>query len=224
MRRLAFTLVALLAVAAPSNADAILIGTPGPAAEQDCIPFGCGLHSQIIYDASYFSGPIAISTLTFFNGVDNLSDTFGGPFTITLSTTSSTVAAPSTTFADNLGADAQLFAVFDPGVGNSIPMLSFSIAGTPFDYDPANGNLLLDITSPTSPFSGFVDYNSGEGFKVSRVWDIEGLPSGIANLNFGPVTQFEGSPIPEPGTLTLLGIGLCGAAAAMRRRKNQSRG
>jgi PEP-CTERM motif-containing protein len=225
MRKLAFVFAALLAVAAPSRAETILVGTPGPAAGQDCIPFGCGFHEQFIYDASYFPEAILIDTLTFFNSVVDSPDSFGGPFTMTLSTTSSTVAAPSTTFATNLGADAQAFGVFNPA--GAIPA-TFSFTGTPFAYNPANGNLLLDITSPNSPFSGFTDYNGGAGFNVSRVWNANaaGEASGAVDTHYGPVTQFEGDTVavPEPGTLTLLGLGLCSVAAGLRRRKNQSRG
>lgn len=220
MRKLAFAFIALLAVASPSRADTILVGTPGPTATQDCVVFGCGIHAQFIFDASYFSEALLIDTLTFFNSVVDVPDTFSGPFTMTLSTTSSSVNAPSATFATNLGADAQLFGVFNPA--GSIPA-TFSFSGTPFAYNPANGNLLLDVTSPNSPFSAFTDYNSGAGFNVSRVWNLDGSASGTVNANYGPVTKFEGDPIPEPGTLTLLGLGLCSVAAGLRRRKHQSR-
>jgi len=185
------------------------------------------MRSQIIYDASNFSGPIAIDTLTFFNSVEDDADTFGGPFTITLSTTSAPIGGPSATFADNVGADAQLFAVFAPGVGFPIPMPSFSVTGTPFNYDPAHGNLLLDITSPNSLLSGFIDENGLGTFAVSRVFSLDasaeecGEPKVCVESHRGPVTQFGGSPppVPEPGTLTLVGIGLCGAAVARRRRR-----
>ena len=180
------------------------------------------MHSQIIYDASNFSGPIAIDTLTFFNSVEDDPDTFGGPFTITLSTTSAPISGPSATFADNVGADAQRFAVFAPGVGFAIPMPTFSITGTPFNYDPANGNLLLDITSPNNNAEarGFIDADGLDGiFAVSRVVSFDCPDDGCVGLNRGPVTQFRGSPVPEPGTVTLVGIGLCGAAVARRRRR-----
>jgi len=227
IRRVLIVATALLSIATYAQAD-VLIGTPGPGDVQDCVPFGCGINSQFIFDSSYFSGPISISELRFFNsGVDS-PDTFDpGTYTFKLSTSTNDFLTPSATFANNVGANVQLFATVVIA-GGAIPPV-FSFTGTPFNYNPASGDLLLEIdkTGAASTFSAFTDYNGPQdaSFKVSRVWNTDGSATGNIDVNYGPVVRFGtgAAAVPEPMTLTLTGLGLAGfAARRLKKGRKQS--
>jgi len=194
-----------------------------------------GIRYQQVYAASEFSaltGPELITQITF-----RPDGPAGGPFTQTISNVqvslSTTSAAPNgldTTFANNPGPDntvtysgpITISSADAPGPGNT---RAFDVAinlQTPFLYDPANGNLLLDVlnSDPGNHIIGvFLDAAVGYSDPVSRIVGWEGAPgatSGIAST-MGLVTQFTTSPsvIPEPSILVVwsllaaLGVG-CG--------------
>lgn len=226
LKRTLMVVAALLSIAAYADAD-VLVGTPGPAATQDCIAFGCGNTAQFVFDSSYFAGPISITELQFFNSVPENPDTFDpGTYTFKLATSTNDFLTPSATFANNVGGDEQLFATVVIAGGAVPPVFSFT--GTPFNYDPTNGDLLLEIdkAGSTNTFSAFFDYNgpNDQNFKVSRVWNNDGSASGNVDINYGPVTNFisTAAAVPEPMTLTLTGLGLAGIAARLKRRRKQN--
>jgi len=204
-------LLALVSVAACLQA-ATIIGTPAGAA--NCFPFGCsgGTRYQQVYDDSNFLGPLTITGLTFYNTVSPGGSVSSRTFTIHLSTTAVAVDALSATMDDNVGPDDALFTIFAGGPGVTG---TFTITGSPFYYDPAGGNLLMDIFVSGGTGGGiYLDARSGDaGGVFSRMHDF-----GSAFEGYGLVTGFEtGSAIPEPGSLGLMGLGL--ALAAWRRRK-----
>src|SRR5262249_29951223 len=151
---------------------------------QDCVPFGCAHQAQFLYDASFFSGPISIDTLTFYNNSFDSPDTFDpATYTFKLSTTSKTAGTLSLSFASNVGADVQVFKT-TAIAGDPLPNPgSFSFTGTPFNYNPANGNLLLEVDKPdgAEAFKGYTDYN-GSLAGVGRVWATDNSGSGEFNV------------------------------------------
>jgi hypothetical protein len=181
---------------------------------------------QLVFDASQFgglgSGP-AIS-----NSVYGIAFRIDGPSTfdahwvfgggsVTLSTTTRTPDGLSSVFAENVGGDAVTIysgalsfgGAFHAGAspqpfGDTIPALR------PFYYDPARGNLLVDIAASGGQvlFPGALDAQSSNGDAISRVFSSNGnSPTGTPDT-LGLVTRFNIAVIPEPGTLLLFLTGL----------------
>ena len=159
----AFTLAVALGLCVITELRAQVVVVPNAMATNDgntanLVPPGPAvLRLMQIFDASQFgalSGPSVLSQLAL------RPDTIPGPsgprtqtLRIYASTTSRSVAGLSTTFADNLGPNNTL--VFDGtwtqftenlrGPGNTRKFDIVRPFTTPFLYDPAAGNLLLDI-------------------------------------------------------------------------------
>jgi len=240
--------VALVASTLSTTAFAADIVTVTPAnppsgAAQGPAPFTyrgtTGSRTQQVYDASFFGSAQSItgiafrSTPGFRNGAtyDNVS--------ISLSTTSfgdESGTQLSGTFADNIGADA--VTVFSGPLSFAAPIgdgfeyvINFMQA---FNYDPAMGNLLLDVTIPvgtsvSGPGFFLASYDTANSvddgvYSVNSVFD-GGSATGFANTA-GTITQFTGTAIggavPEPASWAMMlgGFGLVGGA--MRRRRTST--
>ena len=158
---------------------------------------------QQVYASSQFSGPIQITEIRF------RPDAFSGnPFSTTLSdiqiNLSTTAAAPdglSTTYANNVGADDTIVYARGPlsisssdtgPVGGPKDFDIIITLTTPFNYNPASGNLLFDVRNygggTTTPF----DAQSTSGDSVSRLTnlDVNGATGSADTL--GLVAQFIG--------------------------------
>ena len=228
----------------------VVVGAPGDPGHGNCYPFGCtslgvqfgwGPEYQQVYNSTDFSGPITISSLTFYNhnfiapGISSQVDS--GTFQISLSTTSAAVnGLDINTLSNNIGGDNTV--VYD----TSLPSLSGpgGIGGeltiplsTPFTYDPSGGNLLLDVFSTDatiSPngFGAYLDSYAGDapGDIFSRTYSTSAsyLPNDY-NTNFGLVTGFNvaAGAVPEPATWAMLMLGFGGLGVAMRSRRRQVR-
>jgi acid phosphatase len=151
---------------------------------------------------------------------------------VRLSTTSKNPDALSSTFAGNIGADdTQVFSgPLTVAINNSASpsaVNTFDIVitfTTPFHYNPATGNLLVDIQNiqggtEVPPLDQEIDATNAWGDPVSRVYNY-GDASAVAagqtgttaeNDTVGLVTQFgtttnavpSPSPTPKPNTLLL---------------------
>jgi hypothetical protein len=140
---------------------------------------------------------------------------------IDLSTTASGPGGLSLTFANNVGAN-------DTTVFNGTLALSSAFTGpvggpknfdivipltTPFYYNPAAGNLLMDIRNFSSGNSGGnlipqLDATSTDPTLVGRVYAYDAsatsAPYSFDEDTIGLVTQFTVTPVPEPTTGGLL--------------------
>ncbi|MGL4513613.1 MAG: hypothetical protein ACRCT8_11020 [Lacipirellulaceae bacterium] len=224
VRNFALLGVALLA-STPSALKAGTVVVPSALASVDgggnnILPFNLGQLSiassryQQVYSASEFpSSPIRITEIAF--RPDGL---HGAAFSATLrdvhvnlSTTPRAVGALSRVFADNVGLNETVVR------SGALPLSSwftgpprgpkqFDITiffSQPFDYYPSTGNLLLDVRNflggLTTAFDG-----SRSGSSTSRVTTFEegsadSLSAAFIDVeNFGLVTQFTYTAVPEP--------------------------
>ena len=221
---LAFPLFLLAAFGPSANAGSIVIGTNNFG---NYIPFfggyGGGVEYQQLYGAAAFSGPIAITSIGFASadtgtGTDNV--------TISLSTTSATLASPSGTFSANRGADfTQVFSGPISLTAANDGSFDLIFSTSLFHYDPSQGNLLLDVIINTSTGSpGGIPFESGSNSQVSRVYQGSAGLTGNPGVGDGLVTQF-GTGTPEPGSLWLAAsaaFAILGWRTALRRRSSRT--
>jgi len=215
---------ALLAASSSVHATIIVGSTDGG----NCYPFGCNdsgisvgqsIHYQQIYSSTAFAGAINIESLTFYNSLFP-GNILSGNYVFHLSTAAVSLFAMSSTLADNIGADNALFFSGSLGTGS----LAFTVTGTPFHYDPALGDLLLDIVvndQDNVPNSGGNGYNDAvgspvtvtqRGFAVGNSGGVVGTGALVTGFNAAPVS------VPAPATLTLIGLSL---AILVGTRKKQ---
>ncbi len=204
-------------------ANALIIGT-ADTNTGNCFPFGCALGwqptYQQVYDSSYFSGTLAISSLTFYNTAYDSGDYTPntGTYTYYLSSTSAAADGLSTTAAANLGADNTN--VYTGSLGGSITFGGQMniILDSIFNYNPSAGNLLLTVEgSGLSQGAGAVyfDMNGSSSDGMSRVYstttDSLGLVTGFNEAD-------DNGQVPTPGTLVLFGLGLAGLGWSRRKK------
>ena len=160
-----------------------------------------------IHDASQFGALSGPSFLTKFAYRPDTIIGESGPRSLTLqiyaSTTSRSVAGLSTTFSQNIGTNNTL--VFDgtvilqtgnvPGPGNTRQFDYVFSLTTPFLYDPADGNLVLDLQIESSGSALTFDTVSGD-LAIGRV-GIGSSTAPTGDLRASHVTQFTFEPPPQ---------------------------
>jgi len=191
--------------------SSLIIGGPGDGGNTDPFggPFGLnpGTRYQQIYASGDFNnlGIIEITSIDFFDGNGAFA---GDTYIFSFSTVSAGIDTLSdTAFNANLGPDDALFATVN--LSGAAPS-TLTIVGSAFLYNPALGNLLLDMTILPGGTSGDAAY-------LARNGTAEGIFSRYDNFGgsadgYGLVTQVDylpaSSPTPEPETATLVLAGL----------------
>lgn len=240
---------AVLALAlAPTAADAAYIYSPGPAFEtqegnvNNVVFKHTDSRTQWVFKSAIFGAtPITINAMAFrFDEIVSNRDiragnyTFGDTFNLRLGTLAG-VASP--TFADNLqnarevlsGAQVMPFAIGGPA-GTTKPFggVTFNFT-SPFIYDPAQGDLLVDVFVPGQGLFGTFDFVQNNPLAY-RVFNRELAPTGSIQA-FAPVVRFEvsavvpGNPgaVPEPATWLMMVLGFGSLGLALRRREQRLR-
>ena len=190
--------------------------------------YDSSMRYQEMFDASQFGNVVAggeyITQIAFRAG------SLDGPFTASiqniqfdLTTTANT--SLSLTFADNVGADDTT--VFSgswsfssagaaPGrqpAGGPAPAIFDIVLNltTPFFYNPANGNLVLDLRNFSGGQTAYFDaafQSNPSGAVISSVWAGDAAATSTSSgqsAAVGPVAQFtfRPNPVPEPSAMGL---------------------
>ncbi len=175
---------------------------------------------MLIFDASQFGALSGPSFLTQFAYRPDRILGQSGPRSLTLriyaSTTSRSVAGISTTFAENLGPDNTL--VFDgtvnlttgnlPGPGNTRQFDYVFPFTTPFLYDPAAGNLVLDLQIEGDGEAVTFDTVSEGNPAIGRVFANGSSTATTGNIQNPHVNQFTFEPPPRV-TIRLSQVEVC---------------
>jgi hypothetical protein len=220
MQRAAGALILLGGVAAGSLlGSSIIVGSDnGSNAFPFGGPFGSnpGTDYQEAYASSDFSTPELITGIDFFEAPGQTGNLYSGTYTLSLSVISSSIGSlSSTNLPSNIGAGSTVFETVALS-GKAPGELTFT--GTPFLYDPSQGNLLLDLSvSGGSGGSVAFEDNEGVGSSLARYQNF-GATNG---LGYGLVTEFDsnsgGPAVPEPGTMSLFGFGMAAILLVKRR-------
>ncbi len=215
-------LAAVTALMLPAAAaNAVVIGSSDGG---NCYPFMCNdsgtsvgqsIHYQQIYLGSLFGGPSSFDTISFSSWTGS-GTVLGGTYAISFSTTSAAIGA-----GYPIGPLANTAGFFTGTLGGAVGA-SFSITGTSYDFNPADGNLVMDIVVTNQdnvPNGSGNSYNWADytGVQTTRAYDLSGRTSnGLGAL----VTEFNTvGTVPEPTTWALMiaGFGMVGLAARRRR-------
>jgi hypothetical protein len=216
-----FALLATILSFNVAFADSIIASNPGGHVTFNSIPFssssGTGRYQEI-YSSSLFSGPVQITSLAF-----SPSDSvfYAADVTLRLTTTNVAVGALSPNLDSNF--ITPLTTVYaNPTFSESLTGGSetFSLVfnfTTPFTYDPNSGNMLFDLLISNQNVD--VSFSrSGSGSILSRAYDTAGFGNGADGVGLRTLIGFQTSAVPEPGTILLMGTGLVGLAATLRRK------
>lgn len=212
-----FRVIVLVVMLSTWASAGIVIGT---ANSGNCIPWSCqdeypGNYEQI-YFSTAFAGPMSINDIQFFNTVYNDGPNQG------LAQISGLIYFAVTIQTVPDGSIPSGAVLFSSGTlsGQNWPFgKTLDMSGTPFYYDPSMGNLELIVVPTTilgGPLSGvYTLFDAGDSNPFSR-W----CPACGGNYGYGLVTGFNtgGPSTPEPGSLALMGSGVIGLAATLRRK------
>jgi hypothetical protein len=198
------------------QAATVVVGQPPLTATGNCDPFGCpalfGLGTyQQVYASTAFSSPLTIVTVSFEDTqVHNGGSQALGTFTLSFAYTSKEPGMLDLTNpSNNITSGSQTFYT------GTLPNLatgtsgapSLIISGTPFAYNPANGNLLLTVvvSAPSDQLTIlYLDEAATTGVTTNAYFGVlDGVRVSGGNDAGGLVTEFASSSLQITGPASL---------------------
>jgi len=196
----------------------------------DCYPFMCNdtgtnlgpsIMFQEAYNSSSFPGSVTIRSLQFqFWPNAGPAVVLGGTYNFSLGYSAVGLALGSTLSSNFMGSPTAVGTFTIPAGGTNFgTLLTFNLS-TPFAYNPATADLLLEVDVTNQdivPNSGTNGYNWADltGTEVTRAYCATNIGC-FGGATEALVTTFNA--VPEPGTLVMFGSGLIGLAGIARRR------
>jgi hypothetical protein len=208
------------ALSAPLVTQASVIGTE---TSTNFIPFGSAVATpdyQQVYASADFSGTTSISSIEFYDPGVTATTTSAGSAKIQLVTTSAAVNGLSLNTPSNYSGTPTT--VYSGKLTLTDGVLQINLP-TAYNYNPANGNLLLQIVNNTgaalfSSLSTGFELDGSSGGLFSQVWTDYTANSSNTDNNTGLVTGFN-SPVPLPSTGWLLLSGFGGLGILARKKR-----
>jgi PEP-CTERM motif len=165
---------------------------------------------QQVYASSVFQGPVVITQIAFADDQGSFS-TATYNFSLGLGLTTKTPGSPGTGFGTGLTTvfSGSLSPVFTSAAGDFDFVINLT---TPFAYDPAQGNLLMDAMmnsasgDPNQTGSLAFEEDAGDAI-MAEIYYYNGASGSVIRAwpDIGLVTQF--TIVPEPSSLSLLFLG-----------------
>ncbi len=193
----------------------------------NCYPFACGptdglTEYQEIFNAAAFPGKITINSFAIARDPNYGTGMDQGTYQVSFSTTSAPMGGLSSNLASNIGSDNTLFGTYN--LQGPMPNTT-TFNGNSFTYDPTKGNLLMDVIITNGVkvggYEGFykADYT---GIQVQRAWNSSLYGTYVNQTGALQVTFNPSNVVPEPSSLTVLGIGVFGLAGFGWRKRKQT--
>ena len=191
----------------------------------NCYPFECNDSGTNvgqsfdyfeIYNASAFGpGAVKFDTIGFQGWTPSPGTVLNGNYNISFSTTT---AAVGSAYPVGLLANTQSF--FNGALGGQSG--DFSISGSTYVYNPAAGNLVMEVVVtnqdvvPNGSGNGYLwaDYtgaNASRAYLLNNVGAFNGVGADVTSFNTTPA-------VPEPATWAMLILGFFGIGWAARHR------
>ena len=211
--------------------------TIGSMDSANCDPFMCNdtgsnvgpsIMWQEAYNSSFFPGAVTISSLQFqfYTGMAfGPAVLLGGTYSFSLGYSAVGLGLGSSLSSNFVGSPTAVGTFTIPAGGiNFGTLLRFDLT-TPFAYNPATADLLLEVdvsNQDNVPNTGANGYNWSDltGVQVARAFCLNSFGGPLdcfAGTTDALVTTFNATTVPEPGTLVMFGSGLIGLAGIARR-------
>lgn len=215
-----------VAVATPAAAASVTVGSNDSG---NCYPFTCNdsgtsvgqsIDYYQIYNSSAFSGATSFNKINFFEYAPIPGNFLSGNYVIDFATTISGIGSGYPVLPLS-----NISNFFNGSLGGPSNAGVFSITGGLYNYNPANGNLVMHVIASNQ---ALVPNGSGNGYLQA---DYTGtnttraylLSSGTPSSGTGAlVTEFvTTSAVPEPATwvMMLVGFGMVGFSLRSRRKQ-----